>query len=60
MNEITARGVIGKLRQRQTPNRQELRWFAQGLADHTVSDAQAGAFAMAVCLNGSGRRGAWR
>ena len=24
MNEITARGVIGKLRQRQTPNRQEL------------------------------------
>ena len=54
MNEITARGVIGKLRQRQTPNRQELSWFAQGLADHTVSDAQAGAFAMAVCLNGLG------
>ena len=54
MNEITARGVIGKLRQRQTPNRQELAWFAQGLADHTVSDAQAGAFAMAVCLNGLG------
>jgi thymidine phosphorylase len=54
MNEITARDVIGKLRQRQTPNRQELSWFAQGLADHTVSDAQAGAFAMAVCLNGLG------
>jgi thymidine phosphorylase len=54
MNEITARGVIGKLRQRQTPNRQELSWFAHGLADHTVSDAQAGAFAMAVCLNGLG------
>jgi thymidine phosphorylase len=54
MNEITARGVIGKLRQRQTPNRQELSWFANGLADHTVSDAQAGAFAMAVCLNGLG------
>ena len=54
MNEITARGVIGKLRQRQTPNRQELSWFAQGLADDTVSDAQAGAFAMAVCLNGLG------
>jgi len=54
MNEITASGVIGKLRQRQTPNRQELAWFAQGLADHTVSDAQAGAFAMAVCLNGLG------
>lgn len=54
MNEITARNVIGKLRQRQTPSRPELAWFAQGLADQTVSDAQAGAFAMAVCLNGLG------
>ena len=54
MTETTARAIIGKLRQRQTPSRQELTWFAQGLADHTVSDAQAGAFAMAVCLNGLG------
>ena len=54
MTDITARAVIGKLRHRQTPSRQELAWFAQGLADHTVSDAQAGAFAMAVCLNGLG------
>jgi len=52
MSDITARDVIGKLRQRKTPSRQELAWFAQGLADHTISDAQAGAFAMAVCLNG--------
>lgn len=29
-----------------------LRWFARGLADGTVSDAQAGAFAMAVMLRG--------
>jgi len=27
-------------------------WFACGLADGSVSDAQAGAFAMATCLNG--------
>jgi thymidine phosphorylase len=54
MTETTARAVIAKLRQRQTPSRHELAWFAQGLADHTVSDAQAGAFAMAVCLNGLG------
>jgi thymidine phosphorylase len=54
MNEITARAIIGKLRQRQTPSRPELAWFAQGLANQTVSDAQAGAFAMAVCLNGLG------
>jgi thymidine phosphorylase len=54
MTEITARAVIAKLRQRQTPSRQELAWFAQGLADYTVSDAQAGAFAMAICLNSMG------
>ncbi|MEO9575397.1 MAG: thymidine phosphorylase [Tateyamaria sp.] len=49
-----ARTIIGKLRNRQTPSRNELKWFAQGLSDHTVTDAQAGAFAMAVCLNGLG------
>ncbi len=51
---INARTIIAKLRQRQTPNREELAWFAQGLADGSVTDAQAGAFAMAVCLNGLG------
>lgn len=49
---MDARSIIAKLRQRQTPTRAELSWFAQGLADQTVSDAQAGAFAMAVCLSG--------
>ncbi|WP_299296498.1 thymidine phosphorylase [uncultured Tateyamaria sp.] len=49
-----ARTIIAKLRQRQTPSRDELSWFATGLADGTVTDAQAGAFAMAVCLNGLG------
>ncbi|MEX0309592.1 MAG: thymidine phosphorylase [Tateyamaria sp.] len=49
-----ARAIIAKLRQRQTPSRDELNWFAQGLADGSVTDAQAGAFAMAVCLNGLG------
>ena len=49
-----ARAIIAKLRKRQTPSRDELNWFAQGLADQTVTDAQAGAFAMAVCLNGLG------
>ncbi|MEO1557132.1 MAG: thymidine phosphorylase [Pseudomonadota bacterium] len=49
-----ARVIIGKLRKRQTPSRDELSWFARGLADQTVTDAQAGAFAMAVCLNGLG------
>lgn len=49
-----ARTIIAKLRKRQTPSREELNWFAAGLADKTVTDAQAGAFAMAVCLNGLG------
>ncbi|WP_147111219.1 thymidine phosphorylase [Tateyamaria sp. syn59] len=49
-----ARSIIAKLRQRQTPPRDALAWFAQGLADGSVTDAQAGAFAMAVCLNGLG------
>lgn len=53
----SARAIIAKLRQRQTPTSAELNWFAQGLADQTVTDAQAGAFAMAVCLNGLGDEG---
>lgn len=52
-----ARSIIAGLRGRQTPSRDELSWFAQGLADGTVTDAQAGAFAMAVCLNGLGDAG---
>ncbi|MEP4431934.1 MAG: thymidine phosphorylase [Hyphomicrobiales bacterium] len=49
---MDSRSIIAKLRRRQTPSAGELTWFAQGLADQSVSDAQAGAFAMAVCLNG--------
>lgn len=49
---MDARAVIAKIRRKQTPSTSELNWFAKGLADGAVSDAQAGAFAMAVCLNG--------
>ncbi|MFQ1698977.1 thymidine phosphorylase [Loktanella agnita] len=49
---MDARAIIAKLRKHQTPDRAELTWFAKGLADGAISDAQAGAFAMAVCLNG--------
>ena len=49
---MDARAIIAGLRQKKTPTDAELSWFAQGLADSTVSDAQAGAFAMGVCLNG--------
>ncbi len=51
---MDAREVIACLRRNESPGAAALRWFAQGLADGTVSDAQAGAFAMAVCLRGLG------
>ena len=54
---MDARSIIAKLRRREVPGRDELNWFAQGLADGGVSDAQAGAFAMAVCMGGLGVRG---
>jgi thymidine phosphorylase len=49
---MDARAIIATLRQGGTPEADALAWFAQGLADGSVSDAQAGAFAMGVCLNG--------
>ncbi|MFN3663672.1 thymidine phosphorylase [Yoonia sp.] len=49
---MDASAIIAVIRARQTPGPDQLRWFARGLADGAVSDAQAGAFAMAVCLNG--------
>lgn len=54
---MDARGVIAKLRDGKQPSRDELSWFAKGLADGAVTDAQAGAFAMAVLLNGLGETG---
>lgn len=49
---MDARSIIATLRQGQTPDAASLRWFAEGVADRSVSDAQVGAFAMAVCLRG--------
>ena len=49
---MSARAILATLRHRQPPTDAELRWMAQALADGGVSDAQAGAFAMGVCLNG--------
>jgi thymidine phosphorylase len=54
---MDARSVIAELRAGRVPDRGALVWFANGLANGEVSDAQAGAFAMAVCLNGLGEVG---
>lgn len=52
-----ARAIIVKVRDGDAPTADELTWFARGLADGSVSDAQAGAFAMAVLLRGLGEEG---
>lgn len=49
---MNARGILAKLRHRRSLNREELGWVARGLANGDLSDAQAGAFAMGVCLTG--------
>jgi thymidine phosphorylase len=49
---MDARTVIEAVRDRRPVPEGGLAWFAAGLADGTVTDAQAGAFAMAVLLNG--------
>lgn len=49
---MEARSLIAALRQGEMPDAKALTWFAQGLSDGQVSDAQAAAFAMAVCLKG--------
>ena len=54
---MDARAIIATLRKGNTPEADALGWFAQGLADGSVTDAQAGAFAMGVCLNGLGDAG---
>ncbi|WP_282026616.1 thymidine phosphorylase [Limimaricola cinnabarinus] len=54
---MEARRLIAALRRGETLPPEEIRAFAQGLADGSVSDAQAGAFAMAVCLRGLGEAG---
>lgn len=52
-----ARTILIKLRQGDRLTEAELFWFAEGLATGAVSDAQAGAFAMAVCQKGLGEEG---
>ncbi|MEC7259671.1 MAG: thymidine phosphorylase, partial [Pseudomonadota bacterium] len=54
---MDARAIIARLRRGEVPTEDQLRWFAQGLADGGVSDAQAGAFAMAVCMGQLGTDG---
>ncbi|MEQ8895852.1 MAG: thymidine phosphorylase [Roseovarius sp.] len=49
---MDARAIIAALRDGRGASAEEMAWFANGLASGHVSDAQAGAFAMAVLLKG--------
>jgi thymidine phosphorylase len=49
---MDARAIIARLRDGRGLQAEAAHWFAGGLADGGVTDAQAGAFAMAVLLNG--------
>ena len=49
---MDVRSIIAKVRDGGEPSQAELSWFSAGLASGAVTDAQAGAFAMAVCLKG--------
>lgn len=49
---MDAREIIEKIRDGKDPTQAELNWFASGLAGNGITDAQAGAFAMAVLLKG--------
>ena len=54
---MDARTIIARIRDGQPPSAEEIGWFAAGLASGAVTDAQAGAFAMAVLLKGLGEAG---
>lgn len=54
---MQVRRVLADLRAGRQPATDDLRVFAQGLASGAVTDAQAGAFAMGVCLGGLGDAG---
>ncbi len=54
---MDARSITLQLRRGQEPSPEALRWFARALATGEASDAQAGAFAMGICLRGLGPEG---
>ncbi len=52
-----ARSILAALREGRSLVQDDFIWFANHLADGVVSDAQAGAFAMAICQTGIGTEG---
>ena len=55
-NSLDAQAIIGKKRDGLRLTVNEIDWFCNGLASGEVSDAQAGAFAMAITINDMNNR----
>jgi thymidine phosphorylase len=53
---MDAPAILVKVRDGEPLDREEIDYFARGLADGKVTDSQAAAFAMAVCLKGLSER----
>jgi len=53
---MDAPAILAKVRDGEPLDREEIDYFAHGLADGKVTDSQAAAFAMAVCLKGLSER----
>ncbi|GFE65440.1 thymidine phosphorylase [Litoreibacter roseus] len=49
---MDARTIIAGLRAGRSPTADQMRWFGKALHSAAITDAQAGAFAMGVCLRG--------
>ena len=56
MKNFTAQSLLSKLRNKVSLTKDELVWFARGLSNGAITDAQAGAFAMSVALNSLGKQ----
>ncbi len=54
---MDARAILAQLRKGEPLDAGAYDWFARGLADGRVSDAQAGAFAMGICKSPIGSEG---
>ncbi len=54
---MSARDILARLRHGEALDANALSWMAGALADGRASDAQAGAFAMGICLNGLDEQG---
>ena len=57
---LLAQEVIRRKRDGLALSAEEIEWLVAGITDGSISDAQVGALAMAIVINGMGARSASR